>query len=287
MQGRFVYEDTRVTIAVMSMKKYVPFFAVAVFLLAGAGIFYVSSQTTQSSSSISAAEENDAVVSPSDLAVGESAQNGGYTIERLPDAPGESSFTPPSLNRPAPPKPTDMDAAAYAQILSNMTETITVLKAGSDFNAWMNLASYYSILGDFKGTEEVLVFLTKQYTPSWQVYANLGNLYANNLIDLGKAVTAYREAITLLPNNPALYRSLYDVYARQENSRDAIAVLKEGIAAVSNAIDLYVVLARHYKSEGQFDNARTYYNLAITKADAAGNASLKADLESELSTLPG
>lgn len=221
-----------------------------------------------------------------DLAVGETIEQNGYTIERLPNSPGESALVSPSLDRPAPPKPADMDAVAYAQIISNMTATIAVLKEGSDFNAWMNLASYYSILGDFKGTEEVLMFLTKKYAPAWQVYANLGNLYTSNLIDFDKAAAAYREAITLLPNNSALYRSLYDVQVRQKNSTGAIATLKEGIAATPNAIDLYVLLARHYRDEGQFDNARTYYNLAIERADAAGNASLKADLESELSTLP-
>lgn len=263
-----------------AVKKFIPFFIAGVFLLAGVSIFYVSSQNAQKNNSAPAAEENGVAINPSDLNIGESTQSGRYTIERLPDAPNEPTLAPPSLARPVV-RPASMEDVVFVQIQSNISQTVAVLKEGSDFNAWMNLSTYRIILEDYQGAEEILLFLAKRFSPSWQVRANLGNLYATYLVDLDKAAAQYEEAIALLPQSSALYRSLFEVYARQNNSAKAIATLKSGIQNEPKAIDLYILLARYFRDGGQTVEARTYYDLAIEHAAAAGNASLKADLEAE------
>ncbi len=220
-------------------------------------------------------------INPSDLEVGESTQNGGYTVERLPDAPQEG-ITAPDLTRAIPSESVNMDHTAYVQIIRNMEATLLALKDSPDsFNAWMNLSSYRTILGDYDGSEEVLVFLTQRFSPTWQVHANLGSLYSIYLNDPNKAINSYMKAIDILPNNPALYRSLYEVYAQQNNSDQAIAILKRGIENQPTAIDLYVLLARYVGDQGQKEDAVLYYNEAIKQAELVNNSTLKTDLETE------
>ena len=214
-----------------------------------------------------------------DIEVGESVEQGGYTIERLPDAETEH-IAAPSLNRKLV-RPNNMEVAVFAQIESNIAETIAVLKIEDNFNAWMNLASLYTIAEDYKGSEEVLVYLSKKYTPSWQVFANLGSLYGTFLGDLNSAVTNYQKAIELLPQNASLYRSLHEVYVALGNQDKAVSILKEGIIAEPRAIDLYVVLARYLKSIGKLTEATAQYDAAINQANNLGNAELAAQIEAE------
>lgn len=218
------------------------------------------------------------------ISVGETVQKDGYTIERLPDSPGET-IAQPHLDRPLA-KPEAMDDAVFAQIKSNIAETIVVLKDGDDFNAWMNLSTLRTILEDYQGSEEILVYLARRYAPSWQVHANLGALYSTYLDNLDGAIINYQQAIALLPSNPALYRSLYETYIRKGAPNEAIAALKDGIANEPRAIDLYVLLARYYRDTGDVENARTYYAQAISQAEQAGNTSAKTELEAELARLP-
>ena len=66
-----------------------------------------------------------------DIEVGESVEQGGYTIERLPDAETEH-IAAPSLNRKLV-RPNNMEVAVFAQIESNIAETIAVLKIEDNF----------------------------------------------------------------------------------------------------------------------------------------------------------
>lgn len=213
----------------------------------------------------------------SGLAVGESVNDGGYTIERLPDAPAVSA---PSLE-PIPPKPASVSDAAYQQISKNFAATAAVLAEGDNFNAWMNIAAYHGMLENYRGAEEVLQYLLVVYSPEWQVHANLGNLYAGPLLNLPEAAEQYRLAIGKFATNAALYRALFEVESRQGNTVEATKALRDGIAQAPESLDLYVLLARNLRDTGSVSDARDAYDQAIERAAAAGNTELSSSLTAE------
>jgi len=263
------------------MKKNILYIVIGLLVVSGGVGYFMWSQ----SSGIDTEPEKDLsaedVTFPEDLEVGESTEQNGYTIERLPDATDGTSVIKPDLNREIPSRPESVTEEAYAQIILNMNTTANAIKEADNFNAWLNLASYRTMLGDYKGSEEIYIYLTKKYSPAWQVHANLGNLYFTYLVDLKKSAMNYRTSIDLLPSNPALYRSLFEVYMKDGLQTEAVAVLQEGIAHEPKAIDLYVLLARHYRDTNKGAEAKTYYNRAIEQARAVDNTSLVIQLEAE------
>lgn len=220
---------------------------------------------------------SEAVDGLGDLAVGESVNQGGYTIERLPDDP---DVPVPDVST-VPPKPSSVSDAAYVQISKNFSETAIALEAGDNFNAWMNIAAYHGMLENYRGAEEVLQYLLVRYNPEWQVHANLGNLYAGPLLNLPSAAEQYRLAIGKFVKNASLYRALFEVEARQGNAAAATKALRDGIVQAPDAIDLYVLLARHLKSVSSGAEVRSAYDEAIEQAQAAGDTELAAALSKE------
>lgn len=270
--------------------RYVLIAIVAILLIiAGLHLLSRNDASMENGSEVASTTEENLVdlaedgVDPSALGEGESIRGDGYTITRLPDPEGEP-LTTPSLTRTTP-KPATMDDATFAQIQSNIQQTADILREEDDFVAWMNLSVLRSIIEDYEGSEEILVYLSKRYAPSWQVHANLGLMYGTYLNNVTEAVRNYQKAIELFPKNPGLYRSLFEVYKRDGNRLEATATLKDGITAEPRATDLYVLLARYLNEGGDTAGARTYYERAIEQANLAGNASLEASIQSELDAL--
>lgn len=250
---------------------------VAVLLL-GLGWYLVSSRIQNTGAPTSAPDgPSEMTKGLGGLEVGESVNQGGYTIERLPDA---SDVVVPDV-RTIPAKPASVSSSAYEQISKNFTETAAVLAQGDNFNAWMNIATYHSMLENYRGAEEVLQYLLVRYNPEWQVHANLGNLYAGPLLNLPEAARQYRLAIDKFVKNGALYRSLFEVEVRQGNNDAATKALRDGIFQTPEALDLYVLLARHLKSTDSPTEARSAYDDAIERAQAMGNTELAAVLTVE------
>lgn len=250
---------------------------VAVLLL-GAGWYLLDGRIQNADAPPAASDGSTEVVEGlGGLEVGESVHQGGYTIERLPDAP---DVPVPDVST-VPPKPASVSDAAYAHISKNFSETAAALEAGDNFNAWMNIAAYHGMLENYRGAEEVLKYLLVRYNPEWQVHANLGNLYAGQLLNLPSAAEQYRLAIAKFVKNASLYRALFEVEARQGNTTAATKALRDGIAQAPDALDLYVLLARHLKSVGPAGDARAAYDTAIEQAQEAGNTELASALSAE------
>jgi len=74
---------------------------------------------------------------------------------------------------------------------------------------------------------------------------------------------------------------LFEVQVRKGDLKEGVDTLKEGIARVPDAIDLYVLLARHLRGAGSEEESLSYYSAAAEQAEKAGNLSLKSDIESE------
>lgn len=260
----------------MSTSRAVIIFCIVLVLLAGAFVLYTQEDELPT--------PPDTFAKFSDLNPGETRDAGGYTIERLPDAPS-TSRPAPSLGE-APPRPADFDSAAYKQLSENWQVTIEALKKDpQNFNAWMNISSYRGMLGDYKGSAEVLEYMASAFAPAWQVQANLGNMYASYLADIPRAITHYEKAIELLPTNASLYRSLFELHNKNKNTTAAVAVLKTGIEKQPKAVDLSVLLARHYVAEGKTAEAKKYFETALAQAEALNDTTLTEAIRSEYASL--
>ena len=234
--------------------------------------------------------EQESVIDPSvdnetlgSLEVGGSVQQDGYTVERLPDAP--STMTP-TLTRAIPPTGGTVAGDARAQAVANMNALATQLQTNSsNYSAWLSLGVYRELLGDYIGAEEVWVYLTRQYGGAWEAYANLGNLYATNIRNGEKSAHAFTQAIAIKKDNPQLYRSLFELYISEKRDVDAINILTKGIQQAPNAIDLMVLLARHYTTLGNSEQAKAQYDAAIVVAQSQNNTSLVTSLQEERAKL--
>jgi Tfp pilus assembly protein PilF len=105
----------------------------------------------------------------------------------------------------------------------------------------------------------------------------------NFLKDYSKAEQAYLSAIKADPAGAGAYRdlaSLYDnLYKKGEGAGEAI--LKKGVAASPDSVDLRVILARYYKDAGRTAEAKEQYQAAIAAANKAGQTEVAAQIQTE------
>ncbi len=169
----------------------------------------------------------------------------------------------------------------YATAVANLRED------SSRWNSWMEVAVYRKGSDDFKGAEEVWLYVTDRWPTDTTAYANLADLYANYLTDYSNAETYYRRAISLKPDNVAAYLNLHDLYRlRLKTGTSAAAdILIEGMARAPESIDLPLTLARYYEGAGDAAQAKKYFVDARTLAEKAGNTARVADIQSEIDSL--
>lgn len=221
-----------------------------------------------------------------EVPVGGVVEKDGYTIERLPDAEA-SSIPTPNLARAVPVSGGDIEGSARTQAVANLTGlTESLSKEPENFNGWLLLGVYRNLLGDYQGAREAWEYVTKRYPQDWQAFSNLGSLFSTHLANYPLAESNLKKSIALKKDNPETYRALYAVYKAQGKMSDAGAILEEGIRAVPNALDLVILLARHYRDVGSVTEARTQYDRAIAGATALGNLTLVSELQAEQSALP-
>ena len=137
---------------------------------------------------------------------------------------------------------------------------------------------------DYAGAEAAWIQATQIAPNNYVAFANLGDLYMNFLHDYAKADANYQAAIKDAATQPALYGDLFTLYTTTSYKPTATAaedILKKGIAANPNAVELQVSLARYYKTLGRTADAKAEYDAAITNAKSQGETSLAAQLQTE------
>ena len=161
-----------------------------------------------------------------DLGVVEST--GDYKIEIIDSAP---KVKPPKLERPIV-FPPSFSANTRSVMQRNIDGSIAALKRDAgDINAWLNLAIYRKMLNDYKGAEEIWIYLTKILKEPSYVYANLGDLYGYFLKNPAKAEVYFKDAIHLEPGNIEYHAQFAYFY---------LDVLKDGAKALALVQDGYL-----------------------------------------------
>jgi len=122
------------------------------------------------------------------------------------------------------------------------------LKENDDLrSSWLDLASYYKLVGDYAGAEEVWKYMASKSDTDFVPYYNLATLYAYYLKDFSKAEEYFNKAIEKNPNYIATYAAFYDFYINYEKPDLAKSVLERGLQANPGNEELTQLLQMHEK----------------------------------------
>ena len=210
---------------------------------------------------------------------------GSIKIEPVGDVPPA-----PSLNR----KITYSEAfSSEAQKIMNQKFVdlrARLNKSSLDTDAWIELGLRYKQVGDYQGAKEAWEYVSILSPKNIVSFNNLGDLYHYHLQEYPLAEKNFLQAIKNDPKYTLSYINLHDLYRLSYGilTTKATDILKQGIVANPNAIDLYIALATYYKNmNNKIDiaNARTYYEQALTKAKALNNQNLVNAITAELNAL--
>jgi len=160
----------------------------------------------------------------------------------------------------------------------------------SNYTAWLALGSTFKMAGDYAQAEKIWKYVSLQWPTDDVVLGNLGDLYMNFIKDYPKADASYLRAIQSNPRQTNAYRNLFMLYSNLYTTHASAAedILKKGIQNNPEALDLYVLLARHYRNLGRTTEARAEYDMAIVIAKGqtnAGAADILADITAEQAAL--
>lgn len=159
---------------------------------------------------------------------GVTVSGGTATVTELPSAPVPPDYKKPLIFQ------TDVSADVRAAFQYQFDQTVKALdKDKLNFAAWVNLAILRKGTKDYKGTETILIYLSKLYPKSTVTFDNLGSLYLDFLKDYPKAELNYKTSIANDSHDINAYQqlvSLYTIYGYKDKAT-ARTLLQQGIAA--------------------------------------------------------
>ncbi len=255
-------------------------------ILIGGGIFLYMRRGSQSPASDTTpppeAASSTADGAPGMHTVSGVTGTGNFTVELAPtQLPPAPDFRAPIAFS------ADVTLDVRAAIQKNADVYIArIAKNAGDLQSWIDLATVHKMGGDYKTPETFWTYVTKAAPKNSVAFANLGDLYANFLHDYAKAEANYRVVISLDPSDTSPYTALFTLYSNvyKKGTSAAEDILKQGIKAAPQSVDLQVILARYYRSSGRTAEARAEYDAAIASARAQGQTSLATQIQEEKDT---
>ncbi len=266
----------------------------AIIILVGAGFgyfiysdFFAGSSFFGGKVATSTAEYNLSATSSADgggeLVVGEIKEVGESELA----AENAAKIKAPDLDRPFAPKsslPEDIRQNSISRVnfLTGQLKENKLLR-----DSWMELALYRKGAADYKGAEEIWVYVTKIWPLNYVAFANLGDLHVNYLKDYGKAEAYLLEAVSVEPTYIEGYRRLDNLYRfhYKVGSGADLSILERGLENNPNNPGILVPLAEYYKEKGNNAKALEYYRLALSEAEKAGDTGFADALKKEIENL--
>lgn len=258
--------------------------AIVVIILIGLfGWYVVRDISPLTSEGVSKDKE---AVSNNDIDVSVETEGGDVEIKEIPKGFMNIVAQPKLYRVVVMPERFSPEAVA---ILQNNIDTLTSqLKEDSgSFQAWSDLANQYKIIDDFTGAVEIWEYLSIVAEGNIVSRINLGEVYHYYLKEYGKSEAVFNEVIAINKGTVGAYTGLHELYrySYKTDTTLAIDILKDGIVAVSDNIDLLVTLAGYYRDIGMIDDAKTTYIKARDEAEMKGNTSLVNLINEELTGL--
>jgi len=159
----------------------------------------------------------------------------------------------------------------------------SIKKTPEDSDLWIDLSMQYKVAGDYDKSLEALEYAASLSPDNYVIYHNMGDIYHYHLKDYKKAEADYFKSISLKPNVPNSYRSMYELYKffYTEKSSRIPEVLKNGIASSPKSYDLIILLARYYRDSGDKTQAISYYDKAMAEISKTGDKALEESVAAE------
>lgn len=142
----------------------------------------------------------------------------------------------------------------------------------SGVDDWIAVGVIKKFFNDYEGARDAWEYAGVLYPANALSFANLGNLYAFYLRDIGKAEFNFRKAINSDPYQPGYYLNFADFYKTVYvvKKTEAPKVLLEGMSVIKD-VNLILSLATYYRDEGDKVNAIKYYQEVLRLSpDQAG-----------------
>ncbi|MFC1731275.1 tetratricopeptide repeat protein [candidate division KSB1 bacterium] len=184
--------------------------------------------------------------------------------------------------------PERFSSEAIVILLNNIATLTEQLKEDSNsFHSWSDLAAQYKIIDDFEGAKEIWEFLITTAKENVGPYINLGNLYHYQLKDYEKAESAFKDALNINDKLEQAYSGLHELYrySYKIDTTLAVDILKEGVVAIPDSVDLRMLLASYYTKLGMNDDARAVYEEVLIMANTAGDTNLVTIVEAAIESL--
>jgi tetratricopeptide (TPR) repeat protein len=210
---------------------------------------------------------------------------GGYAIEQLPV--DDIRKLMPSLTRTV-----AYGAGVTPEVKAIVEKSVAELalrlqKDPTQASDWLNLGVMYHAVNDYRGAEEVWIFLTKVIPTDTTAYDNLGKLYHFDLKDFPKAEQYFKRSIAIASTSTTPYIELFTLYrySYKKDTSAAADTLMAWAKAIPESVDPYFSLGLYYRDQGRTAEAKEALTHAMDMARSAGDVELMAKIGPELQKL--
>lgn len=256
----------------------------AVIIVIAAVIYYMNNTSSPTvDESLTTATSSVSTTATTTEGIIAAGGTGDYTITAVPVAE-EQRPTAPDYTKPLVVS-TSLTAAEKLRYQTGYAQLQALIKTDSmDFNAWVSLGTLNLMAGNYATARTIWDYVSTVWPGNYVTPNNLGDLYMNYLHDYVKAESNFLQAIKLKADDLNPYKNLFTIYTTtsyKPTNTAAEDILKKGIAANPKAVDLQVLLARHYKTLGRTADAKAMYDAAIANATAQGQTDLATTIRTE------
>jgi tetratricopeptide (TPR) repeat protein len=153
-------------------------------------------------------------------------------------------------------------------------------------NEWLQLALLRKGADDYKGAEEIWLFMTNVWTLDHVAFTNLGNLYFTDLVDLKKAEEYMKMAVELRPDQLQVIQNFYEFLRfKKQAPQEAINLLLQVYSLFSDEVYYPIRIGEFYRDTEDRINAKKYFEEALLLAQKPEFSDLKKYVEEELEKL--
>jgi tetratricopeptide (TPR) repeat protein len=170
-------------------------------------------------------------------------ESGGAKVEVLPTTAALPDAPMPDLSKPI--KFYNNLGAEFERLMTDKIEASRRLLREDPtlFRSWMELASNYKNIEDFKSAEEAWYYAHLMIPDNAVALGNLANLYGYYLKDSARAEEYYMKAISVAGSMEYLFFQASDYYIQIRADRaKALEIVEQGIAKYPDSSDLKVLL---------------------------------------------
>lgn len=153
---------------------------------------------------------------------------------------------------------------------------------------WFNLGIFYHAANDYKGAEEVWLFLLKVVPTSPVPLDNLGKMYKFDLKDFPKSESYFKQSIALNPDSTTPYFELFELYRYlyKTDTTAAVDIITEATKKFPKNTDPHMILGSYYRDIKNYAGARAEFTKALDIARELKNVQLIDAIGDEIANLP-